>query len=147
MKEKKLQIKNKLGLHARAAAKIVTLTNKFCSDIKIKKGDDLEKLSEELWINNQYESDENDRVLLIVKLQAKDFNKNDIFNKTLFIDESRVIKNSAMSQCVSYTLALTIECILKNEQISGINRIFHDKKNVTYILNGLEKLGIKVREI
>ncbi len=39
MKEKKLQIKNKLGLHARAAAKIVTLTNKFCSDIKIKKGD------------------------------------------------------------------------------------------------------------
>ena len=115
--------------------------------IKIKKGDDLEKLSEELWINNQYESDENDRVLLIVKLQAKDFNKNDIFNKTLFIDESRVIKNSAMSQCVSYTLALTIECILKNEQISGINRIFHDKKNVTYILNGLEKLGIKVREI
>tara|TARA_Y100000813_G_C23819179_1_gene192147 strand:+ start:71 stop:340 length:270 start_codon:yes stop_codon:yes gene_type:complete len=37
MKEKKLLIKNKLGLHARAAAKIVTLTNKFHSDIKIKR--------------------------------------------------------------------------------------------------------------
>ena len=115
--------------------------------IKIKNGDDLEKLSEELWINNQYKSDENDRVLLMVKLQARDFNKKDIFNKTLFIDESRVIKNSAMSQTVSYTMALTIECIFKNDQISGIYRIFHDKKNVTYILGGLEKLGIKVREI
>ena len=39
MKEKKLLIKNKLGLHARAAAKIVTLTNKFNSSIEIKKGD------------------------------------------------------------------------------------------------------------
>ena len=39
MKEKKLLIKNKLGLHARAAAKIVTLTNKFNSNIEIKKGD------------------------------------------------------------------------------------------------------------
>tara|TARA_Y100000996_G_scaffold390726_1_gene352181 strand:- start:1069 stop:1338 length:270 start_codon:yes stop_codon:yes gene_type:complete len=39
MKEKRLLIKNKLGLHARAAAKIVTLTNKFTSNIEIKKGD------------------------------------------------------------------------------------------------------------
>ena len=31
MKEKKIVINNKLGLHARAAAKIVTLTNKFNS--------------------------------------------------------------------------------------------------------------------
>ena len=39
MKEKKILIKNKLGLHARAAAKIVTLTNKFDSHIEIKNGD------------------------------------------------------------------------------------------------------------
>lgn len=35
MIEKKLKITNKLGLHARAAAKIVTLTNKFESSIII----------------------------------------------------------------------------------------------------------------
>ena len=35
MKEKKVIISNKLGLHARAAAKIVTLTNKFQSIIEI----------------------------------------------------------------------------------------------------------------
>ncbi len=35
MKEKKVIISNRLGLHARAAAKIVTLTNKFQSIIEI----------------------------------------------------------------------------------------------------------------
>ena len=39
MKEIKIKITNKLGLHARAAAKIVTLTNKFESIIKIVNGD------------------------------------------------------------------------------------------------------------
>ena len=38
MKERKLIINNKLGLHARAAAKIVTLTNKFDSIINIVNG-------------------------------------------------------------------------------------------------------------
>ena len=39
MKERKIVINNKLGLHARAAAKIVTLTNKYDSVIEITKGD------------------------------------------------------------------------------------------------------------
>tara|TARA_B100000035_G_scaffold195181_1_gene166628 strand:- start:107 stop:373 length:267 start_codon:yes stop_codon:yes gene_type:complete len=38
MKERKIIINNKLGLHARAAAKIVTLTNKFDSIINIVNG-------------------------------------------------------------------------------------------------------------
>ncbi len=38
MKEKKIIVKNKLGLHARAAAKIVTLTNNYTSVVKIKNG-------------------------------------------------------------------------------------------------------------
>ena len=39
MKERKIVINNKLGLHARAAAKIVTLTNKFDSMINIINGE------------------------------------------------------------------------------------------------------------
>ena len=39
MKERKIIINNKLGLHARAAAKIVTLTNKFDSIINIANGE------------------------------------------------------------------------------------------------------------
>jgi len=36
---KQITISNKLGLHARAASKLVQLTNKFISEIKICKGD------------------------------------------------------------------------------------------------------------
>jgi phosphocarrier protein len=37
---RELEIKNKLGLHARAAAKLVHIAAKFKSDIKIRKGDE-----------------------------------------------------------------------------------------------------------
>jgi phosphocarrier protein len=38
--ERTLEIKNKLGLHARAAAKLVHVAARFRSDIKIQKGDE-----------------------------------------------------------------------------------------------------------
>src|SRR5438067_13784058 len=40
MTERSLEIKNKLGLHARAAAKLVHTAARFRSDIKIRKGDE-----------------------------------------------------------------------------------------------------------
>ncbi len=40
MIERDLEIKNKLGLHARAAAKLVHVAARFASDIKIRKGDE-----------------------------------------------------------------------------------------------------------
>lgn len=39
MAHRELTIVNKLGLHARAAAKLVTLASKFESEITIKRGD------------------------------------------------------------------------------------------------------------
>jgi len=38
--ERDIEIKNKLGLHARAAAKLVHIAARFKSDIKIRKGDE-----------------------------------------------------------------------------------------------------------
>ena len=40
MIEHEIEIKNKLGLHARAAAKLVHIAARFRSDIKIRKGDE-----------------------------------------------------------------------------------------------------------
>jgi phosphocarrier protein HPr len=40
MTSRDLEIKNKLGLHARAAAKLVHVAARFKSDIKIRKGDE-----------------------------------------------------------------------------------------------------------
>jgi phosphocarrier protein HPr len=38
--QRDVEIKNKLGLHARAAAKLVHIAARFKSDIKIRKGDE-----------------------------------------------------------------------------------------------------------
>jgi phosphocarrier protein len=38
--ERDIEIKNKLGLHARAAAKFVHMAARFKSDIKVRKGDE-----------------------------------------------------------------------------------------------------------
>ena len=108
---------------------------------------DLENLSKKLWQENQYDNLENDRVLLYVKIRSKNSNNNEVFNKTLYLDESRPIVNSAMSQCVSYTVAFTIECIMNLKNKKGIHRIFHDEKNVDYILNKLNECGIKIRQL
>ena len=40
MTERSIEIKNKLGLHARAAAKLVHVAAKFKADIKIRKGEE-----------------------------------------------------------------------------------------------------------
>jgi phosphocarrier protein HPr len=40
MISREIEIKNKLGLHARAAAKLVHTSARFKSDIKIQKGDE-----------------------------------------------------------------------------------------------------------
>ena len=40
MNERNIEIKNKLGLHARAAAKLVHTAARFKSDIKVRKGDE-----------------------------------------------------------------------------------------------------------
>ncbi len=108
---------------------------------------DLENLSKKLWEENQYDNLENDRVLLYVKINSKNSSNNEIFNKTLYLDESRPIINSAMSQCVSYTVAFTIECIMNSKNKKGIHRIFHDEKNVNYILNKLNEYGIKIKQL
>lgn len=40
MIEREIEIKNKLGLHARAAAKLVHIAARFKADIKVRKGEE-----------------------------------------------------------------------------------------------------------
>ena len=114
---------------------------------KIEESENFEKLSSELWENNQYKYNEKDRVLLYVNLLAKDQNQKIIFDRTMYIDESRDIKNSTMAQCVSYTVASTIERIMESDSLTGIHRIFHDNESVLSILENLEKLGISIKQL
>ena len=114
---------------------------------KIDENSDFEELSSQLWEKNQYSINERDRVLLYVSLIAKDQNQKIIFDKTMYIDESRNIQNSSMAQCVSYTVASTIERIMHTDLLIGIHRIFHDNENVSSILNNLEELGVSIKEL
>ena len=52
-----------------------------------------------------------------------------------------------MAQCVSYTVASTIERIMNTDLLIGIHRIFHDDENVSSILNNLEELGLSIKEL
>ena len=67
---------------------------------------------------------------IIRKNKFKNSNNNEIFNKTLYLDESRPIINSAMSQCVSYTVAFTIECIMNSKIKKEFIEYFMMKKTL-----------------
>ncbi len=113
----------------------------------IDENNDIEQLSSMLWDKHHYEPNEKDRVLLYVNLIAKDNSKKNVFDKTLYIDESCEITNSSMSKCVSYTVASTIERIISSKSLFGVHRIFTDNENVSKILNNLQNLGIKIKEL
>ena len=98
-------------------------------------------------VKNQFPKKSLPTRLPYVSLIAKDENQKIIFDKTMYIDESRNIQNSSMAQCVSYTVASTIERIMNTDLLIGIHRIFHDNENVSSILNNLEELGISIKEL
>ena len=113
--------------------------------MKLDENSNLEKISSELWDKNKYQTNEKDRILLFVRFFAKYQNKI-VYDKTLYIDESRNIENSAMSQCVSLTMVSVIESLIKNSTKPGISRIFNEINRVDFILDKLNNFGIKIKE-
>mgnify|MGYP005658049511 FL=1 len=113
--------------------------------LKLDENSNLEKISSELWDKNKYQTNEKDRILLFVRFFAKNQNKI-VYDKTLYIDESRYIENSAMSQCVSLTMVSVIESLIKNSTKPGISRIFNEINRVDFILDKLNNFGIKIKE-
>ena len=113
--------------------------------LKLDENSNLEKISSELWDKNKYQTNEKDRILLFVRFFAKYQNKI-VYDKTLYIDESRNIENSAMSQCVSLTMVSVIESLIKNNTKPGISRIFNEINRVDFILDKLNNFGIKIKE-
>ena len=77
------------------------------------------KKSEELWIKNQYTKDEEDRVVLYVKLLARKGDE-EVFNESYFLDEKGSGENTAMAKLVSITLSATIDLMLQNKFQPGV---------------------------
>ena len=75
--------------------------------------------SEELLKDNKYLPNEEDRVVLSVKLKA--FEKNHkIFDSSYFLDERGSGENTAMGKLVSITLSAAIDLIMDNKIDYGV---------------------------
>ena len=105
---------------------------------------DINKKSEELLIDNRYQPDEEDRVVLSVKLKAFE-NKNRIFNSSYFLDEKGSGENTAMGKLVSITLSAAIDLMLEGKINPGVKTAPHDNENIKYFFKVLNENNINIQ--
>ena len=116
-------------------------------DMLDEKSPDLEnkiaKKSQELWIENQYKKNEEDRVVLYVSLEAKK-RGGAVFKKSFFLDEKGSGENTAMGKLVSITLSAAIELLLKNDFQPGVQAAPSDKNMIEYFFKILSEHSIQI---
>ena len=106
--------------------------------------DDIAKKSEELLRDNKYQDNEEDRVVLSVKLKAFENNKT-IFDSSYFLDEKGSGENTAMGKLVSLTLSAAIDLILNDKISPGVKTAPHDVKDINYFFKILEDNKINIQ--
>ena len=107
--------------------------------------DDINKKSEELLIENKYQPDEQDRVVLSVKLKAFENNK-EIFNSSYFLDEKGSGENTAMGKLVSITLSAAIDLMMEDKISPGVKTAPDDNENIMYIFKILKEYNINIQQ-
>jgi len=118
----------------------------YMLDQKLDKLDDqIAKKSEELWIKNQYSKNEEDRVVLYVKLIAKK-DQEDIFNESYLLDEKGSGENTAMGKLVSLTLSASIDLILGNKLRAGVQAAPDDPEIINYYFSVLNQNKIQIKK-
>ncbi len=101
--------------------------------------------SNELWSNNQYLKNEEDRVVLYVKLLAtKD--KEEIHQESYFLDEKGSGENTAMGKLVSLTLSASIDLMLKNKIKTGVQVAPDDPEIINYYFYILNQNKIQIKK-
>ncbi len=112
-----------------------------------KKSNNLEELiskkSEDLWRDNQYQINEEDRVVLYVKLQAN-LNKKEVYRGSYFLDEKGSGENTAMGKLVSLTLSATIDLMLQNKFQSGVMAAPKNPEFIDYYFSVLKENNINI---
>ena len=104
----------------------------------------IDKLGTELWEKHPYKQDEQDRVVLFVKLLAHHNNK-EVFNGYYFLDEKGSGENTAMGNLVSITLSCAIDLILENKLKTGIQAAPHDENLINYFFKTFEEYKIVIK--
>ena len=99
----------------------------------------------ELLKDNKYLPEEEDRVVLSVKLKAFE-NDNKIFDSSYFLDEKGSGENTAMGKLVSITLSAAIDLILDNKIETGVKTAPHDNENIQYFFKILKENNINIQQ-
>ena len=101
-------------------------------------------LGTELWRKHPYLQDEQDRVVLFVKLLARKDNK-EVFNSFYALDEKGSGENTAMGKLVSITLSCAIDLIVENKLPSGVQAAPYDENLINYFFKTFEEYKIFIK--
>ncbi|MDC6448305.1 saccharopine dehydrogenase NADP-binding domain-containing protein [Alphaproteobacteria bacterium] len=105
---------------------------------------EINNLGSELWKKHPYLKDEQDRVVLFVKLLAHKDNK-EVFNGFYFLDEKGSGENTAMGNLVSITLSCAIDLIVQNKMNYGVQAAPHDENLINYFFKNFEEYKIVIQ--
>ena len=105
---------------------------------------EIDNLGSELWKKHPYLSEEQDRVVLFVKLLANKDNK-EVFNGFYFLDEKGSGENTAMGKLVSITLSCAIDLIIQNKMPYGVQAAPHDENLINYFFKTFEDYKIVIK--
>ena len=105
---------------------------------------EIDNLGSELWKKHPYFSEEQDRVVLFVKLLANKDDK-EVFNGFYFLDEKGSGENTAMGKLVSITLSCAIDLIIQNKMPYGVQAAPHDENLINYYFKTFEDYKIVLK--
>ena len=105
---------------------------------------EIDNLGSELWKKHPYFSEEQDRVVLFVKLLANKDDK-EVFNGFYFLDEKGSGENTAMGKLVSITLSCAIDLIIQNKMPYGVQAAPHDENLINYFFKTFEDYKIVIK--
>ena len=99
----------------------------------------LAQMSDQLWLENAYDKNEVDRVVLIVSLKASNRDKTK-WHKTYVLDAHGDFVSTAMARLVSLPVAFAVEAVAQNKIGPGVSAAPSDMSIVNDWLNKIKSL-------
>ena len=114
------------------------------SEIEKLSGEDdderLTKMSDQLWLENAYDKNEVDRVVLVVSLKASNGEKTK-WHKTYVLDAHGDSVSTAMARLVSLPVSFAVEAVAQNKIAPGVSAAPSDMSIVNDWLNEIKSLA------
>ena len=100
----------------------------------------LAKMSDQLWLENAYDKNEVDRVVLVVSLKASNGEETK-WHKTYVLDAHGDTVSTAMARLVSLPVSFAVEAVVQNKIAPGVSAAPSDMSIVNDWLNKIKSLA------